>query len=89
MSKILRNPVAGYFADSVMSDIAKYNYEYSEDLIVQTSLDLTTQIHADKILNTYLTTYGSERHISQGAILIMDKDGYVKALIGGADYKQS
>ena len=47
------------------------------------------QEHAEGVLLKYLSDYGEERKIGQGAILLTRYDGAVITMIGGRDFSQS
>ncbi len=58
-------------------------------LIVKTPLDTTLQRHAEQTLEDMLRQHGREYRAKQGAIVVMDVDGAVRAIVGGRDYGQS
>jgi len=58
-------------------------------LTVRTALDSGIQQHAEKALEDGLRQYGKQYHVKQGAIVIMEPNGAVRALVGGRDYGAS
>ncbi|WP_445501849.1 transglycosylase domain-containing protein [Microvirga sp. G4-2] len=58
-------------------------------LIVKTPLDTALQRHAEEVLENELRQNGRQYHAGQGAIVVMDVDGAVRAIVGGRDYGQS
>ena len=58
-------------------------------LIVKTPLDTALQRHAEEVLENQLRQNGRQYHAGQGAIVVMDVDGAVRAIVGGRDYGQS
>jgi penicillin-binding protein 1A len=58
-------------------------------LTVKTPLDLAIQHQAEQTLEDMLRQYGRQYDVDQGAIVVMDVDGAVRAMVGGRDYGQS
>ncbi len=58
-------------------------------LIVKTPLDSSIQKRAEQALEDSLRQYGRQYDAEQGAIVTMDADGAVRAMVGGRDYGQS
>ncbi|MGO4572829.1 transglycosylase domain-containing protein [Microvirga sp. 2TAF3] len=58
-------------------------------LTVKTPLDTSLQAHAEATLENMLRQHGREYKANQGAIVVMDVDGAVRAMVGGRDYGQS
>lgn len=58
-------------------------------LIVKTPLDTNLQRHAEQTLENMLRQHGRQYKAGQGAIVVMDVDGAVRAIVGGRDYGQS
>ena len=58
-------------------------------LIVKTPLDTDLQQHAEQTLENMLRQHGRQYKAEQGAIVVMDVDGAVRAMVGGRDYGQS
>jgi len=61
----------------------------SSVFVVKTALDPVIQRTAENTLETMLRQYGTDYNAHQGAIVIMDPDGAVRAMVGGRDYSQS
>ena len=97
-SRILKMPLgreknakvagAAYFADWVYNEVNAYIGERDEDIYVSTTLDQTLQEKASAILREMIAA-NADRNVTQGAIVIMDFDGAVKAMVGGANYNKS
>ncbi|WP_134497611.1 transglycosylase domain-containing protein [Microvirga pakistanensis] len=58
-------------------------------LIVKTPLDTALQRHAEEVLENQLRQNGRQYRAGQGALVVMDVDGAVRAIVGGRDYGQS
>ncbi|MDQ0394550.1 transglycosylase domain-containing protein [Labrys monachus] len=57
--------------------------------VVRTALDPAVQSAAENTLESVLRQYGQDYEAHQGAIVIMDPEGSVRAMVGGRDYSQS
>jgi penicillin-binding protein 1A len=57
--------------------------------VVRTALDPNLQRAADLAVENSLRQYGQEYHASQAAVVLMDTDGSVRAMVGGRDYGAS
>ena len=79
---------ANYFADYVFSEINDYVEDRDKDIIVLTTLDQELQENASKILAETIKA-NKHKNVTQGAIVVMDMFGGIKALVGGVDYNKS
>ena len=77
-----------YFADWVYNDVNAYIGERENDIYVYTTLDQHIQEAADRILTETIRA-NKGRNVTQGAIVVLDKSGAVKAMVGGVDYQKS
>jgi len=82
--------VAGgqYFADYVYDEVNNFIGERATDIIVITTLDQKLQEAAEKIMRTKIAA-AKNKNVTEGAVVIMDKSGAVKAMVGGTDYNRS
>ncbi|MCV6600379.1 MAG: penicillin-binding protein [Cohaesibacter sp.] len=78
-----------YVADWVMEQLPAYVEDVSEDLIVETSLDLRMQTLAERAINSALDSSGKKYGVGQGALVSATPFGAVRALVGGRSYQQS
>lgn len=81
--------IGRYFIDWVYDQISIKLGHISEDLRVITTLDSSLQRHAEKQTHDILSEYANKLKISQTAVVIMDTDGAVKAMVGGRDHSKS
>ena len=77
-----------YFIDWIMDDINRHVGAIEDDLIVQTTLSPSLQTRAEKVLLDSLAKL-KEQKVSQGAIVVLQNDGAVRAMIGGRNYGES
>jgi len=80
---------ARYFADWIMGQVASYVGRIDGDLTVITTLNPYQQRVAEEELAAMLDGDGQKRRVGQGAVLILDPDGAVRAMVGGRDYGES
>ena len=80
---------ARYFADWVLTQVPGYVGQIDRDLTVVTTLNPYHQRVAEEELARLLDQEGAERGVSQAAIVVMDPDGAVRAMVGGRDYNAS
>ena len=58
-------------------------------LTVRTTVDVGLQRAAEDALQTTIRQYGKSYHTNSGAIITLEPDGAVRALVGGPDYGES
>lgn len=77
-----------HFAQYVYDEVNKAIGIRSDDIVVMTTLDQQLQEIAEKIMRTKITS-AKDQNVTEGAIVIMDKDGAIKAMVGGVNYNRS
>ncbi|MBG7616318.1 PBP1A family penicillin-binding protein [Brevundimonas sp. BAL450] len=88
VSRTLATQHAQYFVDWLDKDIRRLVGEPTEDMIVETTLDLTLQTAAERSTRQILDRDAS-RGVEQAALVAVDGEGRVRAMIGGASYADS
>jgi penicillin-binding protein 1A len=78
-----------YAADFVMDTLDDTIGAINEDIAVSTTLSVALQAAAKNALAEELDHKGAAFGVSQGALVALDPDGAIKALIGGRDYTES
>ncbi|WP_147024515.1 transglycosylase domain-containing protein [Methylobacterium oxalidis] len=58
-------------------------------LTVKTPLDIGIQKRADQVVENVLRQYGDQYEVDETAMVILDPDGALRAMVGGADYGES
>ena len=71
-----------YFADWILDNVSSYLGNIDQDITVKTTLNPQIQKASEKALSNKLKT-------EQGAIVVLDKNGAVKAMVGGRSYSKS
>ena len=78
-----------YVVDWVAELLPEYVGEHEGDLIVDTTIDAGLQRVAQQTLRRLLDSEGAELHAGEGAVVVLDPWGGVKALVGGRSYSSS
>ena len=78
-----------YVADLVMKEAINVLGELKEDVIIDTTVDLSLQKLAGETIESTLNKYGKKRNVSQGALVSMSPNGEIRALVGGREYADS
>jgi penicillin-binding protein 1A len=78
-----------YFTDWVTRDLDMLIGDPELDVTVTTTIDPEIQDAAEKALATQLRESGADKNVSQGAVIVLDYDGAVLAMVGGYDYQRS
>ena len=78
-----------YAADYVMDMLDDTVGAIDEDIVVTTTLDPRLQAEGERALTDELNAKGGKFGVAQGALVALDPDGAVKALIGGRNYADS
>ncbi len=85
---------ANYYLDWAFDEMKKLVDTFPKSMterafVVRTALDVNVQRVAENAIENSLRQYGREYHASQGAAVVMEIDGGVRAMVGGRDYGQS
>ena len=80
-------PVSGYVLDEAMKEVEALALELPPDAVVTLTVDGALQRRAEAALEKTLSARGLGA--SEGAIVVLDRSGGVRALVGGRDYKKS
>jgi penicillin-binding protein 1A len=59
------------------------------DLVIKLSIDLALQAKAQEAVEQGIATMGKEKRASEGAAILMDMNGAIRAMVGGRDYRKS
>ena len=78
-----------YVADWVMDRLPSYIGTVNQDVIVETSIDMTLQRHAEFAVVEALKEHGEKYGVQNGALVSIDGTGAVRAMVGGKDYSKS
>lgn len=78
-----------YFSDWVLDQLQDYLGTISEDLVVVTTLDPERQAMAEKAVAEVMDREAEPLGATQAALLSMEPDGAIRAMIGGRSYGES
>lgn len=86
-------PVEGngerFYSDWIVSDLNGLTGDLPSDMVVETTMIPEIQSAAEDAIKRVLEKAGKEKKASQAAVVVMDTDGAVLALVGGRDYRTS
>jgi len=77
-----------YFADWVYNEVNAYIGERNTDINVYTTLDEHIQKAAEEILRKAIAD-NRNKNVTNGAVVVLDNSGAVKAMVGGTSYRGS
>lgn len=79
-----------YFMDWAYQEVQRLAIRYkSKSLIVKTTVDLDLQQAAEDAVESNLRQFGSQYGVRDAAMVVLDHEGAVRAMVGGRDYAQS
>ncbi|SFG28317.1 PBP1A family penicillin-binding protein [Methylobacterium gossipiicola] len=81
-------PGTNYFLDMVSAD-AKRLADTSGDVTVRTTLNLDLQSLAEGVVARRMDAEGKKKKAGQAAMVVMNKEGAILAMVGGRDYEES
>jgi penicillin-binding protein 1A len=91
-AQVKRDKSAGsinYAADYVMDALDDTVGAIDEDIVVTTTINLTMQGEAERALTDELNAKGAKFGVEQGALVALDPNGAIKAMVGGRNYADS
>ncbi len=79
-----------YFLDWAFEEVQRLTRGKGEyNLVARTTVDIDLQKAAEQAVETTLDQNGKAMHVGQAAMVAMDTDGAVRAMVGGKDYGES
>ncbi len=82
------NQNAQYFVDYIDGQVQAIVGKPTENLIVQTTLDLPIQMAGENAVR-WAVENGKSRGVEQAALVALDGEGRIRAYVGGVDYSKS
>jgi penicillin-binding protein 1A len=89
VSKEAHGQIGQFYADWVLDQVSSYVGFADEDLIVETTLDPARQRMAEQHLTEIIAAKGPTQKASQAALVAMNPEGAVEAMVGGVSYRDS
>ncbi|NLR95438.1 penicillin-binding protein [Rhizobium sp. P38BS-XIX] len=79
-----------YFLDWAFDEVQRLAIRFPErSLIVRTTIDMGLQKAAEDSVQSSLMEFGERYHAKQGASVMIENGGAVRAMVGGSDYGES
>ncbi len=78
-----------YIADWVQEVLPFHIGSVEQDIVVETTVDLTLQRLAERALSQTLDEEGEEYEVGEGGMVVVDGTGAVRAMVGGRSYADS
>ncbi|GIL03321.1 MAG: penicillin-binding protein [Alphaproteobacteria bacterium] len=79
-----------YFMDVAFEEVKRLAARFpTRTFIAKTTVDLDLQRAAEDAVESNLRQYGSQYGVSEAAMVVIDHEGAVRALVGGRDYGAS
>jgi penicillin-binding protein 1A len=78
-----------YAADFVTDILDDTIGAIDQDIVVTTTLSAALQSSAERALSDEIDKYGTRYGVSQGAVVAIDPNGQIRALVGGRNYADS
>jgi penicillin-binding protein 1A len=89
VSATLASQRAEYFTDFLDAQVrGLIGHEPTEDLVVETTLDLPIQAAAEQAVRAGVAGHAAQG-VQQGALVALDGEGRIRAYVGGASYADS
>jgi penicillin-binding protein 1A len=89
ISRTLASQNAQYFVDFVDAKVRSLVGEPTENMVVETTLDLPIELAAETAIRQIVTRDSKARGVQQAALVALDGEGRIRAYVGGADYGES
>ena len=79
-----------YFLDWVYEEVLRRAQGTADRVLtVKTTVDVALQRYAEQSIQATLRQHGAEQDVEQGALVSLESDGAVRAIVGGRDYGES
>ncbi len=91
-SVLERDDLAGpnYFMDWAYQEVQRLAVRFdTRTLFVKTTVDLDLQKAAEESVESHLRQFGRQYGVRDAAMVVIDHEGAVRAMVGGRDYGQS
>lgn len=82
-------PATQYIVDWTVDMLPQLVRDYKQSIVVETTIDPGIQSIAEQSLRKRLNEEGKKLNVTQGAAVMMDTSGAIKAMVGGKSYVKS
>jgi penicillin-binding protein 1A len=76
----------GFVIDRVVQQLPDLGLDLEADMVVETTIDYELQAVAQRIVKDKLDQQGETYNAGEAAAVIIDRQGAIKAMVGGRDY---
>ncbi len=81
--------LAGHFVDWALDGLKRQLGEAEQDMVVRTTIDPALQKAAEAAVGKLMDAKAEARGASQAAVVLLDRGGAIRAMVGGRSYRQS
>ncbi|MGC4025145.1 MAG: PBP1A family penicillin-binding protein [Mesorhizobium sp.] len=79
-----------YFLDWAFEEAKRIAQKYGiHSMVARTTADINIQRAAEEAVEFHLRQYGKDYRVTEGAVVVMETNGAVRAIVGGRDYGAS
>lgn len=81
-----------YFLDWAFEEaklLIEANNAPGNNFVVRTTIDTTLQSYAEDAITSVIREQGEQYRVEQGAMVVTDTEGAIRAMVGGTDYAKS
>jgi len=78
-----------YFLDWAFDEVKKTVKTGQHSLVAHTTFDANIQKAAEESVEFHLRQFGKEYNVTEGAVVVIETNGAVRAIVGGRDYGAS
>jgi len=79
-----------FFLDWAFDEVQRIAKPFAQhSLVVRTTIDMGLQHAAEEAVESSLRQYGESYRVKQGALVMLENGGAVRAMVGGRDYGES
>ncbi|WP_378943696.1 transglycosylase domain-containing protein [Mesorhizobium sp. ANAO-SY3R2] len=79
-----------YFLDWAFDEVKRIAEKSGvHSLVARTTIDMNIQNAAEESVEFHLRQFGKEYHVTEGAVVVIETNGAVRAIVGGRDYGTS
>jgi penicillin-binding protein 1A len=79
-----------YFLDWAFEEVKRVAAKSGvHSMVARTTIDMNIQRAAEESLEFHLRQHGKEYRVAEGAVVVLENNGSVRAIVGGRDYGQS
>lgn len=82
-------PATQYAVDWINGQLPLLIKKQTQSLIIETTIEPAIQNQAENVLRKRLADNAKKLGVAQGAVVTLDVDGAIRALVGGRSYKRS